>query len=90
MDPKFLRDENELRRMFCSKVVNFFENGYAGGGPRHVHGGRRGSHSHQKTITVGLSNYWLHWDGSPHMDLLETKDGERFFRYARSSSYEHS
>ncbi|KAF3789946.1 Transcription factor 25 [Nymphaea thermarum] len=89
VEPKFLKAENELRRIFGSKVVSSFENSYAGV-PRQVHGGRRGSHSHRKTILVAPSNHWPHWDGSLSMDLLETKDGEHFFRYTHSSSYEHA
>ncbi|XP_058102417.1 uncharacterized protein LOC131246371 [Magnolia sinica] len=90
VEPKFLRAENELRRIFGSKVVSSFENNHNSGSSRQMHGGRRGprgSHNPRKTILVTPSGFWPRWDGSLSMELLETKDDQHFFRYVHSSSY---
>ncbi|GMH02831.1 hypothetical protein Nepgr_004670 [Nepenthes gracilis] len=87
VDPKFLNAENELRRIFGSKIVNSFENISQAGGSRHVRGARRGGHSHRKSILVSPSEHWPRWDGSLSMELLETNDGSHYFRYVHSSSY---
>ncbi|XP_019056113.1 PREDICTED: transcription factor 25 isoform X2 [Nelumbo nucifera] len=87
VDPKFLRAENELRRIFGSKVVNSFENSNNGGSLRQMRGGRRGSVNHRKTILVSPSAHWPRWDGSLSMEFLETKDGQHFFKYVHLSSY---
>uniref|UniRef100_A0A5B7CBL4 Transcription factor 25 n=1 Tax=Davidia involucrata TaxID=16924 RepID=A0A5B7CBL4_DAVIN len=87
VDPKFLSAENELRRIFGSKVVNSFEKSHQTGSSRHIRGVRRGSHNHRKTILISPSSHWPRWDGSLSMELLETRDGYHYFRYVHSSSY---
>lgn len=87
VDPKFLNAENELRRIFGSKVVSSFENANQGGSSRQVRGGRRGGYGHRKCVLVSSSDHWPRWDGSLSMELLETKDGNHFFRYVQSASY---
>lgn len=87
VDPKFLNAENELRRIFGSKVVNSFEKGHQTGTSRQIRGGRRGSHNHRKTVLVSPLDHWPRWDGSLSMELLETRDGYHYFRYMHSSSY---
>ncbi|KAL5998067.1 hypothetical protein ACLOJK_009002 [Asimina triloba] len=80
VDPKFLRAENELRRIFGSKVVSSFENSNSSSSRQH--GGRRalrGGHNHRKTILVTPSGFWPRWDGSLSMEFLEAKDGQQFF-----------
>lgn len=80
IDPKFLRPENELRRIFGSKVVNSFERSHHSGSSSSAHVGRRGSHNHRRTILVSPSERWPRWDGSLSMELMETKDEVHYFR----------
>ncbi|KAL3506412.1 hypothetical protein ACH5RR_031794 [Cinchona calisaya] len=87
VDPKFLIAENELRRIFGSKVVNSFEKVHQAGNSRQSIAGRRGSHSHRRTILVSPSEHWPRWDGSLSMELLESSNGVDYFRYVHSSSY---
>ncbi|KAK0581292.1 hypothetical protein LWI29_012161 [Acer saccharum] len=87
IDPKYLNVENELRRIFGSKVVKSFERSHQSGSSRQVRGGRRGSHHVRKTILVSPSDLWSRWDGSFSMEFLETKDGCSYFRYVHSPSY---
>ncbi|XP_021750834.1 transcription factor 25-like [Chenopodium quinoa] len=89
VDPKFLNAEYELRRIFGSKVVSSFENANQGSTSRQVRGGRRGLYSHKKCILVSPNDHWPRWDGSLSMELLETKDGNNYFRYVHSASYSH-
>ncbi|CAI9117709.1 OLC1v1019167C4 [Oldenlandia corymbosa var. corymbosa] len=91
VDPKFLIAENELRRIFGSKVVKSFERGQHSGNSRHSIAGRRaGSHSHRKTILVSASEHWPRWDGSFSMELLESSKGVNYFRYVHSPAYSQS
>lgn len=87
VDPKFLIAENELRRIFGSKVVNSFEKGHQAGNSRHSIAGRRGGHNHRRTILVSPSEHWPRWDGSLSMELLESNNDTNYFRYVHSSSY---
>ncbi|KAJ4957212.1 hypothetical protein NE237_013995 [Protea cynaroides] len=87
VDPKFLRAENELRRIFGSKVVNSFENSHHSSSSRQLRGGRRGSHNHRKTILVSPLGHWPRWDGALSMEILETRDGVHYFHYLHSNSY---
>ena len=80
VDPKFLSAENELRRIFGSKVVNSFEKGHQAGNSRQSLTGRRGSYSHRRTILVSPSEHWPRWDGSLSMELLESSNGVNYFR----------
>ncbi|KAL8151360.1 hypothetical protein V2J09_021168 [Rumex salicifolius] len=90
VDPKFLNAENELRRIFGSKVVKSFENTSQAGSSRQVRSGRRGVHIHRKSIFLSPSEHWPRWDGSLSMELLETKDGCSYFRYVHSPSSSHT
>ncbi|XP_073315779.1 uncharacterized protein [Primulina huaijiensis] len=90
VDPKFLKAENELRRIFGSKVVNSYERSHSSVNSRQIHGGRRGSHNLRRTILISPSEHWPRWDGSLSMELLETRDGVHYFRYMHSSSYSQS
>ncbi|KAL2940643.1 Transcription factor 25 [Bienertia sinuspersici] len=87
VDPKFLNAEYELRRIFGSKVVSSFENANQAGTSRQARGGRRGGYSHRKCILVSPSDHWPRWDGSLSMELLQTKNGNSYFRYVHSASY---
>ncbi|PON49431.1 Transcription factor [Parasponia andersonii] len=89
VDPKYLNAENELRRIFGSKVVKSFEksNQSGTGSSRQVRGGRRGGYIPRKTVLVTASEHWPRWDGSFSMEFLEVKDGYHYFRYVHSSSY---
>lgn len=80
VDPKYLNAENELRRIFGSRVVNSFEKGHQAGSSRQPRGGRRGNQSHRKTILVCPLEHWPRWDGSLSMELVETRDGISYFR----------
>ncbi|XP_021281378.1 transcription factor 25 [Herrania umbratica] len=90
VDPKYLNVENELRRIFGSKVVKSFEKSNQSSTSRQVRGGRRGSHHIRKTVMISPSDHWPRWDGSLSMEFLETKDGYHYFRYAHSSSYDQA
>ncbi|XWS31943.1 hypothetical protein CRYUN_Cryun23aG0118800 [Craigia yunnanensis] len=90
VDPKYLNVENELRRIFGSKVVNSFEKSNQSSSSRQVRGGRRGNHHIRKTVLISPSDHWPRWDGSLSMEFLETKDGYHYFRYAHSSSYDQA
>ncbi|KAI3455754.1 hypothetical protein Pfo_031476 [Paulownia fortunei] len=87
VDPKFLSAENELRRIFGSRVVKSYERSHLSVNSRVIRGGRRGSHNLKRTILVSPSQHWPRWDGSLTMELLETRDGVHYFRYIHSSSY---
>ncbi|PIN23868.1 hypothetical protein CDL12_03414 [Handroanthus impetiginosus] len=87
VDPKFLSAENELRRIFGSKVVKSFERSHLSVNSRLMRGGRRGNQNLKRTILVSPSQHWPRWDGSLTMELLETRDGVNYFAYTHSSSY---
>lgn len=95
IDPKYLNLENELRRMYGSKVVRSLESSSQAGGPgpsRQVRGGGRrgGVHHITKTVLITPMENWARWDRSFSMEFLETKDGHNYFRYTHSSSYEQA
>ncbi|XP_010912108.1 uncharacterized protein [Elaeis guineensis] len=90
VDPRYLKAENELRKIFGSKVVNSFENHHSSGSSRQMRGGRRAAHNPRKTILISPSSYWPRWDGSMSMELLEMKDHQNYFRYVHSPSYGHA
>lgn len=81
IDPKFLKAENELRKIFGSKVVNSFENQHGVGTSRQTHGGRRAAYNLRKTILTSPSRFWSRWDNSLTMEHVEMKDGIHYFRY---------
>lgn len=87
VDPRYLNAENELRRIFGSKVVDSFERSNQAGSSRQNRTGRRVIHTHRKTVLVSPSDHWPRWDGSLSMELLETKNGCNYFRYVHSSTY---
>nr|XP_043640224.1 transcription factor 25 homolog [Erigeron canadensis] len=87
MDPRFLNGENELRRIFGSKVVGSIEKNNQPGSSRQGRQGRRVSHTHKKSILVSPSDHWPRWDGSLSMELIETKNGCNYFKYVCSPSY---
>ncbi|KAF6156771.1 hypothetical protein GIB67_033240 [Kingdonia uniflora] len=87
VDPKFLRPETELRRIFGFDVVKSFESNNSSGNSRQIRGGRRRTHNPRKTVLVSPSDNWPRWDGSLSVELLETKDGKNFYKYVHSSSY---
>lgn len=80
VDPKYLNVENELRRIFGSKVVKSFEKSNQSSSSRQVRGGRRGNHHIRRTVLISPSDHWPRWDGSLSMEFLETKDGYHYFR----------
>ncbi|KAL8201526.1 hypothetical protein R6Q57_012865 [Mikania cordata] len=80
VDPKFLSADNELRRIFGSKVVNSFEKSNQAGSSRQNRSGRRAIHLYKKTNIISPSEHWPRWDGSLSMELLENKNGYNYFR----------
>ncbi|KAJ0428376.1 hypothetical protein HanHA300_Chr17g0645441 [Helianthus annuus] len=88
VDPKFLSADNELRRIFGSKVVNSFEKSNRAGSSRQLgRPRRRVIQKYKKTIIISPSDHWPRWDGSLSMELLENKNGCNYFRYVHSSTY---
>ncbi|CAL9130134.1 unnamed protein product [Musa textilis] len=90
VDPKYLKAENELRKIFGSKVVKSFENQHSVGSSRQMHGGRQAAYNLRKTYLASPSGLWPRWDNSMTMELLETKDGMHYFRYTYIPSYKHA
>ncbi|KAK8914077.1 hypothetical protein KSP39_PZI023746 [Platanthera zijinensis] len=90
VDPKYLKAENELRKIFGSRVVSSLENNEIGGNSSQMYGGRRAIHHPRRTILVTPSSYWSRWDGSLSMELVEVKDGLNYFRYVHSAAYSHA
>ncbi|KAJ7951409.1 transcription factor 25 [Quillaja saponaria] len=87
VDQKHLNAENELKRIFGSKVVKSFESSNQVGSCRQIRGIRRGNYTLRKTFLVTPANHWPRWDGSLSMEFLETRGGCNYFRYSLSSSY---
>ncbi|XP_057454967.1 uncharacterized protein LOC130746373 [Lotus japonicus] len=90
VDPKYLNAENELRRIFGSKVVKSFETSNQASSSRQIRGVRRGRHNLKKTVLVTPASNWVQCDDSLSMEFLETKNGYNYFRYVHSSSYSQS
>lgn len=90
VDPKYLKAENELRKIFGSRVVSSLENNEIGGSSRQMYGARRAVHHPRRTILVTPSSYWPRWDGSLSMELIEVKDGINYFRYVHSAAYTYA
>lgn len=81
IDPKHLKGENEMRRIFGSKVVDSFESQRnVPSSSRQVRGVRRVAHNPRKTLLVSPPGYWPPWDKLISMDLLEMKSGLNYFR----------
>ncbi|CAL5195854.1 unnamed protein product [Lathyrus oleraceus] len=88
VDPKHLSAENELIRIFGSKVVKSFENtNNQPSSSRPMRGVRRVRHNLKKTVLVTPANTWLPCDDSLSMQFLEIKNGYNYFRYVHSPSY---
>ncbi|CAA6663946.1 unnamed protein product [Spirodela intermedia] len=77
VDPKYLKAENELRKIFGSKVVSSFEN----------HQNVTSSREDGSCFSPG---FWPRWDGSLSMEILESKNGIQYFRYVHTPSYMHA
>lgn len=81
VDPKHLSAENELIRIFGSKVVKSFENtNNQPSSSRPMRGVRRVRHNLKKTVLVTPANTWLPCDDSLSMQFLEIKNGYNYFR----------
>jgi hypothetical protein len=81
VDPKHLSAENELIRIFGSKVVKSFENSNnQPSSSRQMRGVRRVRYNLKKTFLVTPANTWLPCDDSLSMQFLETKNGYNYFR----------
>ncbi|KAL2336328.1 hypothetical protein Fmac_010774 [Flemingia macrophylla] len=88
VDPKYLNAENELRRIFGSKVVKSFESSNQASSSRQMRGVRgRGHYTLKKSVLVTPSDNWLRCDDSLSMQFLEIKNGYNYFRYVHSPSY---
>jgi len=81
VDPKYLNAENELRRIFGSKVVKSFESSNQVGSSRQMRGVRGRVHYNlKKSVLVTPSDSWLRCDDSLSMQFLEIKNGYNYFR----------
>uniref|UniRef100_A0ACD5XZR4 Uncharacterized protein n=1 Tax=Avena sativa TaxID=4498 RepID=A0ACD5XZR4_AVESA len=90
IDPKHLKAENEMRRIFGSKVVDSLENQRNMPGPsRQIRGVRRAAHNPRRTLLVSPPSFWAPWDKSMSMDLVETKGRLNYFRYVYDPSVSH-
>lgn len=89
VDPKHLKAENELKKIFGAKVVSSLENNQGTSISRQMHSVRRGINYTKRTILLSPLGHWPRWDSSLSMELLETKDGVHHFRYLYSQSYLH-
>ncbi|KAG6546946.1 hypothetical protein Mapa_011562 [Marchantia paleacea] len=86
VDTKHLRAEDELRRIFGSKVINSVESGLQ---RRRQAVSRRTGRGMplRKSLLVVPMGHWARWDGGMSMECTEVKDGHQYFRYRYSSSY---
>ncbi|XP_050385796.1 uncharacterized protein LOC126802241 [Argentina anserina] len=89
VDPKYLNADNEMRRIFGSKVVKSFEKNQPSGSSRMARGGRRGM-VHRKSFLVTPSDQWPRWDGAMNMVLHNSPNGYYDYRYTYSSAYHHA
>ena len=81
IDPKHLKAENEMRRIFGSKVVDSLENQRnMPGTSRQVRGVRRAAHNPRRTLLVSPPSFWPPWDKLMSMELVETKGSLNYFR----------
>ncbi|BAT98212.1 hypothetical protein VIGAN_09185100 [Vigna angularis var. angularis] len=91
VDPKYLNAENELRRIFGSKVMKSFESSNQASSSRQMRGVRGRVHYNlRKSVLVTPSDNWLRCDDSLSMEFLEMKNGLNYFRYVHSPSYSQS
>jgi hypothetical protein len=85
VDTKHLRAEDELKRIFGSKVINAVErsNSSAFGGTRRRPGMTRKigrGNLLRKTVLVTPKDYWPSWDNSISMEQTSMKDGLQEFK----------
>jgi len=81
VDPKYLNAENELRRIFGSKVMKSFETSNQASSSRQMRGVRGRVHYNlRKSVLVTPSDNWLRCDDSLSMQFLELKNGYNYFR----------
>ncbi|KAH7388030.1 hypothetical protein KP509_16G053800 [Ceratopteris richardii] len=93
VDTKHLRAEDELKRIFGSKVINAVENDAiksSYGGLRRKQGlrpkGGKGNYM-KRTMLVTPREMWPFWDESISMELTHVKDGLQYFKYVYSPAY---
>ncbi|CAM6082090.1 unnamed protein product [Calypogeia fissa] len=92
VDLKHLRAEDELRRIFGSKVINSVER--RGEGVRSMRrqgpGGRRNGRGMplRKSSLVVPMEHWARWDGGITMECVRVEGHIKHFRYQYSVSYE--
>eukprot|EP00897_Mesotaenium_endlicherianum_P004793 jgi/Mesen1/4341/ME000022S03629 len=88
---RHLKAEDELKRIFGSKVINSAgkrEDHGAGARRRGGLSGRRGGKvTLRKFMLVQPQDYWPPWDGGLTMECTGTKEGYQFFKYTMSDSY---
>ncbi|GAQ83343.1 hypothetical protein KFL_001440300 [Klebsormidium nitens] len=96
VDVKHLKAEDELRRIFGSKVISSVEahegaGARGGGGRRHRLSGRgrgRGAVGPRKGgLLISPLDHWPRWDGGILMESMGSKDGCQFFKYTFSRDY---
>lgn len=88
VDPRYLRAEDELRRIFGSKVINAAERSGDGARKRQIPH-RGGRVSLKKTLLVTPHEHWPRPDGGLSMECTDTKDGLNYFRCTPSYSFLH-
>lgn len=79
VNTKHLRAEDELRRIFGSKVINSVESGMQ---RRRQSVSRRSGRGMplRKSLLVVPMGHWARWDGGMSMECTEIKDGHQYFR----------
>lgn len=96
VDVKHLKAEDELRRIFGSKVISSVEahegaGAHGGGGRRHRLSGRgrgRGVVGPRKGgVLISPLDHWPRWDGGILMESMGSKDGSQYFKYTFSRDY---
>lgn len=92
VDPRYLRAEDELRRIFGSKVINAVEKSGEGSGlvsGRRRQPSRRGGRNLlKKSLLVTPLEHWPRLEGGLTMECTDQKEGLSFFRYVFSSTYQ--
>ena len=85
MDPRHLRAEDELRRIFGSKVINAVEKSGEGSGlvsGRRRQPSRRGGRNLlKKSLLVTPLEHWPRLEGGLTMECTDQKEGLSFFRF---------
>jgi hypothetical protein len=85
VDPRHLRAEDELRRIFGSKVINAVEKSGEGSGlvsGRRRQPSRRGGRNLlKKSLLVTPLEHWPRLEGGLTMECTDQKEGLCFFRF---------